>query len=271
MPYAPTGLARQPDRRTTSRREFVAVLAGSAAASFAGCSQPTTPFDKAPGGGPARLAARVSPPTESITPGSWPITPGVPNDGSLIVPSGYDPALPAPLVIALHGSGLGPDSSVAQLGGLAEARGFLLLACGSRGLTWDVFSYKYSYDIAFIDSALTWAFARCNVDAARVMVAGFSAGSMYGIAVAVANGDLFSRAIAFSPGWIPWSDSPAVGQPQFFVAHGTQDAIYPIDNASRKIVPDLRHRGYDVTYEEFSGGHEVPASIATHAMDWALV
>jgi phospholipase/carboxylesterase len=30
----------------------------------------------------------------------------------------------------------------------------------------------------------------------------------------------------------------------------------------------LRAVGYDVTYEEFTGGHEVPAGIVRRAMGW---
>ena len=34
------------------------------------------------------------------------------------------------------------------------------------------------------------------------------------------------------------------------------------------IVPALKRRGYDVTFREFSGRHEVPAAIANEAMSW---
>jgi predicted esterase len=36
------------------------------------------------------------------------------------------------------------------------------------------------------------------------------------------------------------------------------------------IVPELRNAGYDVTYREFDGGHEVPAEISEEALDWFL-
>lgn len=39
--------------------------------------------------------------------------------------------------------------------------------------------------------------------------------------------------------------------------------MLPIAATSRTIVPALRARGYTVDYTEFSGGHEVPASITT--------
>lgn len=54
-------------------------------------------------------------------------------------------------------------------------------ACSPCGLSWDVLSYRYSYDIAFIDGALKWAFDRCNVDPARVSVGGLSDGASYAL------------------------------------------------------------------------------------------
>jgi hypothetical protein len=32
----------------------------------------------------------------------------------------------------------------------------------------------------------------------------------------------------------------------------------------------LRDAGYDVTYEEFDGSHNVPAAISESALDWFL-
>jgi phospholipase/carboxylesterase len=36
------------------------------------------------------------------------------------------------------------------------------------------------------------------------------------------------------------------------------------------IVPTLRRAGYDVTYREFEGYHEVPSEISETALDWFL-
>ena len=188
----------------------------------------------------------------------------------LLVPSSYTPTRPAPLVLALHGAGGGPSSQVNLLGGLAQSRGFLLLAVGARGLTWDVLTSRFSYDVTFIDGALKWALERAAVDPARSAVAGFSDGATYALGLGLANGDLFSHIVAFSPGFIPRSDSAAVGKPRVFDSHGTQDTVLGIDNASRKIVPALRERGHEVTYVEFQGGHTVPSEVAAQAVQWFL-
>jgi phospholipase/carboxylesterase len=254
--------------RLRSRREFLGVLAGGAA-TVIGCGT-SSGVDDPRGGGNARLTARAATPTAPLGPGTWQITPDNANDGFLVVPSTLDTSRPAPLVLALHGAGVGPQGPVNLLGPFAEARGFLLLAVGARGLTWDAITFKYSYDVMFIDGALRWTFERCAVDPARVIVEGFSDGASYALGLALANGDLFSRVVAFSPGFIARSESAAIGKPRFFDSHGRQDSVLRIDNASRQIVPTLRNRGYDVTYVEFDGGHTVPQSIATQAVDWML-
>ena len=264
-------------RATRTRREFVsiisrgaaAVLASGAAAALAGCGS-STGSDYQVGGGVARLTARVGTPTTTIAPGTLPITVSNPNDGSLVVPTSYTASRRMPRVLALHGAGGGPAGPVSLLGPFAEESGFLLLAVGARGLTWDVITSRFSYDVTFIDGALKWVFDRCAVDPARVAVQGFSDGATYALGLGLANGDLFTHVIACSPGFIPASDSLAVGKPKFFDSHGTQDSVLAIDNASRKIVPTLRSRGYDVTYVEFNGGHGVPPSIAANAIEWLL-
>jgi predicted esterase len=47
-----------------------------------------------------------------------------------------------------------------------------------------------------------------------------------------------------------------------YVSHGRNDGVLPIEATSRRIVPALRIVGYRVDYREFSGGHEVPTSVA---------
>lgn len=223
----------------------------------------------ASGGGSARLQARPSTPTVAIAPGTWPIT-STARDGSLVVPSTYSASRPMPMVLALHGAGGTASGPIALLGDLAESTGFCLLAVTSRGATWDGITGQFGRDIAFIDAALKWAFARCAVDPARICVEGFSDGASYSLSLAQANGDLFPRAVAFSPGFIPAFSSGMVGKPEFFVSHGRQDPILNIDQASRRIVPSLKDQGYQVLYTEFDGGHTVPSDVALAAAQWMV-
>ena len=112
-------------------------------------------------------------------------------------------------------------------------------------------------------------FRRCNVDPRRVVLQGFSDGASYALGVGITNPALFSRVVAFSPGFVTPSEMQPV-KPPIFISHGTNDFVLPIDGASRVIVPHLQADGYNVTYLEFSGSHTVPASVAQAAVDFML-
>jgi phospholipase/carboxylesterase len=186
----------------------------------------------------------------------------------LYVPAGYRTETPAPLVLLLHGAGEDALDGLAQLRGQADEAGLILLACSSHGPTWDsiLSRGRYGPDIATIDRALDHAFSRCAVDPTRVGVGGYSDGASYALSLGIANGDLFSDVLAFSPGFL--APTGRRGSPRIFVSHGTRDVWLPIDSCSRRIVPRLERAGYEVRYREFEGGHVVPPAIARQAARW---
>ena len=191
-----------------------------------------------------------------------------PAEGYLYVPVGYRAENPAPLVLVLHGAGEDARDGLAQLRGQADEAGLVLLACSSRGPTWDLILNRghYGPDIEAIDLVLGHAFSRCAIDPERVGVGGYSDGASYALSLGLANGDLFSRVIAFSPGFL--APTGQTGSPRIFVSHGTRDGWLPIDSCSRRIVPRLERAGYEVRYREFEGGHVVPPAIAREAASW---
>jgi phospholipase/carboxylesterase len=186
----------------------------------------------------------------------------------LYVPAGYRKETPSPLVLLLHGAGEDARDGLAQLRGQADEAGLILLALGSRGPTWDLILNRgrYGADIAAIDRALGYAFSRCAVDPERLGVGGYSDGASYALSLGLANGDLFSHALAFSPGFL--APTGQTGAPRVFVSHGTRDGWLPIDSCSRRIVPQLKRAGYEVHYREFEGGHVVPPDVAREATLW---
>jgi phospholipase/carboxylesterase len=187
----------------------------------------------------------------------------------LHVPETYQTASPAPLTLWLHGAGgYARDFLSPELQGLTEATGMLLLVPTSKEYTWDaiVGRGRYGPDVAAIDRALESTFNRYAVDPARVAVGGFSDGASYALSLGITNGDLFTHVLAFSPGFM--MPAGQRGSPRVFISHGTRDEVLPIDRCSRRIVPQLKRAGYDITYREFEGGHAVPPDVAREAVGW---
>jgi len=168
--------------------------------------------------------------------------------------------------VVLHAAEGQARDAVALLRPFADATGMLLLAPTSRQYTWDVIVGGYGPDVEAVDGALKETFSRYALDPARLAIGGFSDGASYALSLGINNGDLFSHALAFSPGFMV--PSVRVGAPRFFVSHGTRDDVLPIDRCSRRIVPQLERMGYELTYKEFEGGHTVPPEIALEAVGW---
>jgi predicted esterase len=173
---------------------------------------------------------------------------------------------PAPLVVFLHGAGGSAASGLPLVRDAVAARGALLLLPSSRGSTWDLIAGGLGPDVAAIDAGLTALLARYAVG--PVALAGFSDGASYALSLGLANGDRAGAVVAFSPGFA--APPERVGRPRVWVSHGRADAVLPVDPCGRRVVATLRGAGYDVTYEEFGGGHVVPPDLVEAALDWWL-
>ncbi len=214
---------------------------------------------------------RLTLPTDTLARAPEPGTQRLGLDGGdalLHVPEGRPIAGPVRLVVMLHGAGGNAEHSIRLFRDVADDTGVLLLAPSSQGSTWDLLTGGWGADVALIERALEQTLGEYDVDRLRLGIGGFSDGASYALSLGFTNGALFSHILAFSPGFM----APAMyeDRPRCFLSHGTDDRVLPIDRCSRRLVPALRTIGYDVRYNEFLGGHEVPADIAADAFAWYL-
>src|SRR5262245_15674882 len=217
------------------------------------------------GASDGRLSARPSADAKTTAEGRSRLGLERERDAILQLPSRVASA-PLPLLVLLHGATGSGESVLRRLADAADSAAVAVLAPDSRDGTWDGIRGRYGRDVAFLDRALERVFATVAVDPARIAIVGFSDGASYAISLGLINGDLFPRIVAFSPGFvIPGTPH---GKPKFFISHGTRDQILPIDECSRTIVPGLRSHGYDVTFREFDGRHEIPPDVAREGMQW---
>jgi phospholipase/carboxylesterase len=246
-----------------TRRRFGA-LAGGAIASLAfgdACNRGSDPAEADDG----RLTARPRGSVATSATGARALGLGATRDAILQLPAKAASA-PLPLLVLLHGAGGRGEGVLRRLGSAADDAGIAVLAPDSRDSSWDAIRGGFGRDVTFVDRALERVFETVAVDPARIAVGGFSDGATYALSLGLINGDLFRRVVAFSPGFVV--EGTPHGRPRFFISHGTSDPILPIDRCSRVIVPGLRKRGYEVTFREFDGGHEVPSGIASEGMRW---
>lgn len=186
-------------------------------------------------------------------------------DGSLYVPKKYEPGLPMPLMLMLHGYS-GAAQSVRFAFPLAEEFGVIVIAPESRDLTWGQSIPGFDDDVRYLGQAYRHVTGILDVDPARVCLGGVSDGAGYALAMGLAYGDVFNHLMIFSAGLlIPFRKQ---GKPKIFLAHGTRDEQMPIDRTARLFVPKLKDDGYDVTYREYDGGHGAPAAVVREGFEW---
>jgi phospholipase/carboxylesterase len=214
-----------------------------------------------------RITARPATPAESCIAGLQPLGLEQGRDGQLFVPASAATRKKLSLIVFLHGAGHDSNEALTALREESEKEGFLLLAPDSRGISWDAIRGSFGPDVQFLNRALERVFHRCAVDPHHITLAGFSDGATYALSLGLANADLFSHIIAFSPGFIVPAQQR--GMAFIFITHGRNDQILPIDQTSRVIVRNLETAGYNVSYHEFDGPHAMSRKLISEAVRWA--
>jgi phospholipase/carboxylesterase len=246
--------------RTSSRRDALKAIASSVSgALLAGCRSEELLL-------PYRAERLVSRPTQPRV--SGPVGRAVVEIGGsrvvMYVPAAVNAARPTALLVVLHGAFRDVDPFVDGHIPGADRHGVIIAAPYATLGTWDAIDGVFGEDIDLLDAMLAWIFERWTIDPARTVLSGFSDGATYSLGVGRANGDVFSRVVAYAPGFL--LDITEVGRPQILITHGTRDGVIPYENTSRFIVPWLRQLGYPVDYREWDGPHAVPLAVVNEVL-----
>jgi predicted esterase len=204
---------------------------------------------------------------------------------------GYVPASAGanpPLLVLLHGAGRGRLWMIERFRGEADKRGNVLLAPTSKGATWDEISvalapwardsalemkmgrrFSSSGDSRRVDAAIANFAKIVPFDRSRTVLAGFSDGATFALAMGMARSEKFAAVIAWSPGIAIETARPARGRP-VFVSHGRRDPTLHFEVTSGDIVPLLESEGAKVSFMAFDGVHEVPEAAKLAFLDAAF-
>lgn len=255
---------RRAVRRSLSRRGFCSIAAGASASLALGsaCTRSGSLV-----GNDGRLNARPYPGVTTTPADRIVVTVDSGHrkqDAILQLPKTENRNDLLPLLVMFHGATQSAEDMFWYLGTAPEEATVAVLAPNSRDTTWDAIRGGFGADVEHLNRVLEGTFKLAAIDPARVSVGGFSDGASYAISLGLINGDLFSSVVAFSPGFV--IDGTPHSKPRIFISHGTNDHILPINRCGRRIASSLQARGYDVTFREFEGDHEIPADVAREGL-----
>ena len=193
-----------------------------------------------------------------------------------------------PLLVLLHGAGHRQAEMVEHFEPEADERGIVLLAPDSRGVTWDKVldaeaplsvdspianaqshSFGRTPDADRVEKAIGAMARILPVDRARTVLAGFSDGATFALAMGMSRDHAFAAVIAWSPGIAIRTENPARGR-RVFVSHGRSDPILKFAVTCGEIVPLLKSEGAEVTFVPFDGGHDAPVWLKDTFLDAAF-
>lgn len=210
----------------------------------------------------------------------------LPDDAVAYIPSSAGPH--PPLLVLLHGAGRERLTMVEHFEVEADKRGIVLLAPTSKGVTWDEVTaamtpsnfdsplqlkeghrFTRSRDSDRVEAAIANLARIIPVDRSRTVLAGFSDGATFALAMGMERAHAFSAVIAWSPGIAIQSESPARGR-RVYVSHGRQDPLLHFEVTCGEIVPLLESEGANVTFLPFDGVHEAPGAVKEAFLDAAF-
>lgn len=210
----------------------------------------------------------------------------LPDEAVAYVPASAGPR--PPLLVLLHGAGRTRMRMIEHFETEADKRGIVLLAPTSQGPTWDVIRvameppspgsalaerlghrYSGSRDSKRVEAAIGNLAKTVTFDPARTVLAGFSDGATFALAMGMARSQPFSAIIAWSPGIPIETSRPARGR-RVLVSHGRQDRTLSFDVDCGEIVPLLQGEGAVVSFMPFDGVHELPEAVKNAFLDAAF-
>ena len=202
-----------------------------------------------------------------------------------LFPDTYEAGQPYPLIICLHGRG----ADMRDLAGLAPAidQSGYLYVCPNAPVTISIgpgYTGQAWYEpggnpspaameqaLTALDGVVRDVFAECQVAPGQALLLGFSQGGAMTYRYGMLRPEMFAGLVILS-GALRNPEAllphlPSTRDQRIFIAHGTHDAVVPID-LSRGAVDFLVAQGYQPLYHEYPMGHEISLEVVNDLIPW---
>ena len=202
-----------------------------------------------------------------------------------VFPDNYDAGHLYPMIICLHGRG----ADMRDLAGLAPAidQSGYLYVCPNAPVTISIgpgYTGQAWYEpggtpspeameqaLTALDGVVHDVFAQHQVAAGQALLLGFSQGGAMTYRYGILRPEMFAGLVILS-GALRNSETllpnlPAQRDQRIFIAHGTYDAVVPVE-LSRNAVEFLEAQGYQLLYREYPMGHEITQEVLNDVTPW---
>ncbi len=189
---------------------------------------------------------------------------------SLYVPEYHDPAVPAPLVVALHGgSGHGRGFLWTWLKE-ARSRGVIVLAPTARQDTWSLMGPDLDTDN--LSAMVEYVRSRWALDERRMLLTGMSDGGTFTYLAGLREDSPFTHlapiSATFHPMLLETTGAGRIRALPVYLVHGALDWMFPVEVA-RMARDALTAAGADVVYRELGDlSHTYPREENVRILDW---
>jgi phospholipase/carboxylesterase len=191
---------------------------------------------------------------------------------SVFVPSWYDPTVPVPLIMALHGGSGHGRLFLWNWVPEARSRGMIVVSPTAVGRTWSL--TEPEIDSRNLDTILAKVRDRWNIDPGHMLLTGMSDGGTFTLLSGLAPECPFTHlapvATSFHPLMMAVTEPARLSRLPVHLTHGALDWMFPVDNA-RYAFQTLLMSGAAVTYRQIPDlSHAYPRDAQGEVLDWML-
>ena len=207
-------------------------------------------------------------------------------------PKDYDASKSYPLLIGMHGMGGNSEGFIGQYDKLVEPQIIYVAPEGQYPLSlhmgaqwhrrkWSITEFgkeAWKSSDKMVSEYIMKTIKKVSGEykISDVYIMGFSEGAVYAYTIGLQNPDKITGVIGFSGYLMDTEGDKSILTEQdiekgkdlrLFIAHGIDDAAINVETA-REMKSMFEQQGYDMTYKEFEGRHNLKAEVFNEAVAW---